>query len=110
VWGRRGIDPRGRIRRRGAPVAAALHARARGRLRVAVVVEASDRGARALAAATRGDTAVVAVVAAPDMGGGATHVEALRRRVARRAPCRCVWVGARARCGGAGPRAAAHDC
>ena len=73
-------------------LACALHARGRGRVRVARVVSfaSPDRCATALAAAASDAAAVVCVVRAASRAGAA--VEALRRAVARRVPCRCVCL------------------
>ena len=74
-------------------VAGALHALGQGRVRVARLrsLESAEACARALLAGARTD-AVVAVVAGAAYPAG--RVEAFRRRIARCAPCRTLWLPA----------------
>jgi hypothetical protein len=73
-------------------VGRAVQEGARGRARVARLrtLDAGAASARALAGPALGGAAVVAVAAAGY--GDRCAVEALRRTVARFAPCRCVWL------------------
>jgi hypothetical protein len=71
-------------------VASALGAGGGARVRVAYVSSATPAGADALVAGACRSAAVVAVVPLPATRRGQAAVEALRRAVARVAPCRCV--------------------
>jgi hypothetical protein len=79
-------------------IARALGAAGRGRVWVAYVSSAGPAGADALAARAGPAAAVVAAVDLPAADHAWAAVEALRRAVARAAPCRCLRLwGADAR-------------
>jgi hypothetical protein len=73
-------------------IAGAMGACGAGRVRVARLLSLASTAASAPALAAAAQAGAAVVVAAPAAPDQRSAVEALRRAVARVAPCRCVWL------------------